>query len=575
MGLSVHADRIWRKYVDFVSSWREDDPAETRNKNFTLIEIYRRAVVVPMENLDSFWTEYEQLERKNSGQLAEQFLAEYLEKYRLAKAIFEKRRNFVRKIDFDRLAIPACNDLDELHQVDAWDGWTRYELSNPHGLSPDLHKSYMEMHFSLALAPLRYHSEIWLTYADFIFSNAGIYAAKDVLREAIAVVPDIVVLRLALSEVEEKGSVEVARDILKRAFDDLPSMLSFSLWQRFCRKIDGVVGGRTAFSATISLRQNTSNPDMYCIYMAHALLELDINNEPDIALRVLDQARKHYPHADKDFNFVRLWFNVLVKQGNISQLRWLIAYILDTGKNVVDSLQMIAKDSDMGTVAANEPSTLSTEQKIDLFKEYLEIEIRQGLISGSMYNDLIARRLELKEKLNKELALRPKQLLSFKLPAHVDAVPSSLTVNGGLFDTATKLYERFGSIVPRSKIPKKDDWLMQRCSLSELITEVSKTVTLEGTGKRTVRDNSEIESLAVQLAIPSNIKELLYKLPQVSGLAVSTETFVERLRKVILPPRPMDVDSHVRLESISGYDREVEDVVEDIFRARQRQKLFH
>jgi len=574
VGMSALSHKIWRKYIEFVNDWREDSEVEIANKSRVLRDIYRRAIVIPMEGLDRFWAEFELLERKKGEQLAEQVLPEFLEKHRFAKALFEKRRHFIRKIDFDRLSAPAGNELDELHQVEAWDGLTKYELTNPQGLTPELHKAYMEMHFAQALMPLRHHPEIWMTFADFLLSRSSVQAARDILRDSITTVPDALVLRLMLAQLEERGSLEAARDVMKQAFDEIPGMMSFSVWQRMCHQVDGVPGGRAAFSSTIGLRHGQSHKNMYGLYMAHALLELDINNEPEVALRVLEQAGKLYPDAGKDINYVRLWFKVLVRLRNMSQLRWLVSMVLETNKKDIDPIFSSTKDGATENTVVD-LFFFSIEQKIELFEDYLAVEINQGMISVSLHNELISRRLELKEKLTHELALKPKQAVSSKTAGRLDDVPSSLAACGGIFDSSIKLYERFGGIVPRSEVPKSDNLLMQRCFLSDLIADVSRTVTSVESIKRTVRDSTEIESLASQLSIPMNIKELLYKLPQVSGLAVSTETFVERLRKVILPPRPIEVAAPTVQNSLTPDNNDMDVVVEDIFRARQRQKLFH
>jgi len=86
--------------------------------------------------------------------------------------------------------------------------------------------------------------------------TAGPADARAVFRDAVEVIPDVALLRVAFSEFEERlGNLEAARSLLKATFQQLPSAFSFSSFQRFVRRQDGKVAARCCFSDTASLRQ--------------------------------------------------------------------------------------------------------------------------------------------------------------------------------------------------------------------------------------------------------------------------------------------------------------------------------
>lgn len=106
VGLSIKSDDIWRDYIDFVREWPESSPVEQGRKIVALRKIYQKALTIPTESLDTFWKEYELLERSAGEHLAEKLLPEYQEKYLHARVVYRERSRYAVKINFDRLACP-------------------------------------------------------------------------------------------------------------------------------------------------------------------------------------------------------------------------------------------------------------------------------------------------------------------------------------------------------------------------------------------------------------------------------------------------------------------------------------
>lgn len=111
--------------------------------------------------------------------------------------------------------------------------------------------------FDQALAAFRFHAEVWLSYAQYELGQQPprVAEARAILKEAIDLIPNVSFLRIALAELEEvHGGADAARDLLRTSFEKLPSALTFSVYQRFIRRTDGMNAARKLFSETFSLR---------------------------------------------------------------------------------------------------------------------------------------------------------------------------------------------------------------------------------------------------------------------------------------------------------------------------------
>ena len=87
--------------------------------------VYHRAVCVPLEDADTFWKEYETLEKMAGEHLAEKVLPEFSDKHMHANAIFKERKRVSSEIDVNRIAVPPTNGMQELQQLSAWNKWIR------------------------------------------------------------------------------------------------------------------------------------------------------------------------------------------------------------------------------------------------------------------------------------------------------------------------------------------------------------------------------------------------------------------------------------------------------------------
>ena len=106
--------------------------------------------------------------------------------------------------------------------------------------------------------------------------------------------------------------------------------------------------------------------------MAHALLELDVNNEPQVALKVLEMAKTQHPAATNCVSFLKLIARVLVRLGDVRQLRW----VFQTALGVAGALDSSAL-STMQRYRTTDGFTL--EEQLELWQAYLDAELTLGM----------------------------------------------------------------------------------------------------------------------------------------------------------------------------------------------------
>ena len=123
----------------------------------------------------------------------------------------------------------------------------------------EFHNKMMKMIFEQCLCCLLHHPEIWMTYAKFQQVVSGANDARNVYKEAIDVIPEVVSLRLALAELEESlGNKVASKVVLKTALEKIPCAFTFSALQKFVRRTEGIIAARKLFSDTLPVRQDAS-----------------------------------------------------------------------------------------------------------------------------------------------------------------------------------------------------------------------------------------------------------------------------------------------------------------------------
>ena len=263
--------------------------------------------------------------------------------------------------------------------------------------------------------------------------------------------------------------------------------------------------------------------------MAHSQLELDINGEPEIALRLMKLGRDAYPAVCSDASYILMTVKIYMRLRKILPIRWLFQSVLG------EEIQATSKSSDNLDMKEFIASVKTPAAKAQLWEEYYRTELAMGECSLIRLN-------EIREQSLKAKALAPPQPPP---PAAVSAVATSTAC--GFFEYPLEVFERHSQAF--LVWPEGDAGLKNRCRGSAYIDDLARAAESEQAAfdshlrkwQRHGRDSGGLEADNVLLAgLPAFFKELLVKLPPMSGPPPDIDLFVDSLRRTILPPRPSE-----------------------------------
>ena len=138
--------------------------------------------------------------------------------------------------------------------------FNRFESSNPDNLDNKVLLSYLRLLLEQCVAYFLHHSEIWLYWIQ-VESQYNTVNSVSVIRQLYKDALDFVsskevYLRISYSEFEElQGNDETSKQILKQLFWNEPNGFTFTVYQRYLRRKEGIIAGRKLFSETYLLRQ--------------------------------------------------------------------------------------------------------------------------------------------------------------------------------------------------------------------------------------------------------------------------------------------------------------------------------
>ena len=193
--------------------------------------------------------------------------------------------------------------------------------------------------------------------------------------------------------------------ILYDTFYTLQTSYTFSILQKYIRRVDGISAARKLFSDTYILRQQGKLT--YEVYIYHAELELLTNNEPYISSQILKLCMNIYKECIYDIIYIRLYIKVLLYLKDIQQIRWLTSLVLGKDANYDHNSDLLHRSSTTtntttSTTAANNTTTINSNNNTasNIITSHLEstVKAEETLITPTItspihryliYNDLL------------------------------------------------------------------------------------------------------------------------------------------------------------------------------------------
>jgi len=322
-GLEPSSHGIWNDYIGFISKGhggRGPDDQVTRD---LLRKVYQRAVKSPIQNLETFWREYEEFENKGSNpDFARGILAELGPLNKSARAEFRARKYRRDGLVLNSVAFPPRGKPKEEEQSRLWKKYILGEASNPHELeASELSKRVIYAH-ELSLVCLYRYPDAWIEASNYFREIEKLEEAESVLHRGINAVPTSPLLHFALVNLLEMQSrKEEARTCFENLIQKAPSPLVYIEYMRFCRRAEGIAAARKVFARA----RKDQHSCTYQVFVAAARLEYHVNKLPKIARNIYELGMKLFPtsvdHASAYIDF--LW-----NLGEESAIKFLIERVL-------------------------------------------------------------------------------------------------------------------------------------------------------------------------------------------------------------------------------------------------------
>ena len=315
--------------------------------------------------------------------------------------------------------------------------------------------------------------------------------------------------------------------------------------------------------------------------MSHAKLELDSNNEVEIALKVLELGKSYeIPTYLYDLRYIHLQIRCLLRQNNLSQIQWILQssidqihsfiqlYFSSTSLSSSSSQHTDSHDSN-GVTNSGLTSAASTSNPVlttlppnfqiveglkiqyYLWEELYYVENTIGLSDIKRMKWILAQKASAQSEYeNYLLASSKKSLTSNDLTEKYRGV--------GIFEYPYELCSRYELLFGNNDLfgTRADNYFRQRCNgkllLEELIRlDLDKQFLMQSSSNGfhssfSIKKKNGNEMMSETMGIPVPIRELLVHIPTYTGPLPDIETCIKNLRSMVLPPRPVDSElSHV------------------------------
>lgn len=287
-------------------------------------------------------------------------------------------------------------------------------------------------------------------------------------------------------------------------------------------------------------------------------MELHVNNEPQVALKTLELCKTVHKTIETTVPYVKALAQAMVRLGDHKEVQRVFANALEPRTSVIEE----KTEQEIG----KQEAVLSAKDAAELWEELFRVESDVGLCSLSRLGELRKKRMAATTVY--EESLRGRAL------AHSD------DLRGDVPQSILSIVERFESL-DVLQLDSVDGGVRSRCSkLADSYAgrrvEHEREPVDAGKKKSSSRREDAPDTLP---SVSVALKDLTGKLPTVPLMDMDVSGFIDHLRRIVLPPRPMTEESDAALVSSNKRFRnamdenDVEVSRDDVFKTRQRARF--
>lgn len=349
---------IWKDYLDFLgklpanSSWEEQHKMDEQRK------AYKRAIGLPLVNIEAIWRSYNNFENNISRTTARKFIDERSGAYMSARGIMQKLNTLYKGLV--RTTLPKSRSFTdaEREQLRKWHSVVALEASNFLNLDGGLLHARVMFSYRQALITMQFFPELWVDAADYCLQNNLTADAIDFLNMGLEVNSDSFLLMARLGDILESLeryddlSAAYRKQILyltSQQAEPQPSVRITLTYIELMKSAKRGMGLKEARKISSECRKQPYAT--FHIYPASAAMELQ-NGETVVARKIYEFAYKKY---NENISFVRCYLNFLLETDDETNARVLFEKAM---------------------------SAFSPAEMRPLFNEYLSYEAKRGDIGA-------------------------------------------------------------------------------------------------------------------------------------------------------------------------------------------------
>jgi cleavage stimulation factor subunit 3 len=325
VGLDISSTPLWVDYLRFLKSQATTTPMEESLKMDQLRKLFQRVVVIPLQNLEHIWKDYDAYENTLNKVLAKALLSELGPKYMNARSIYRERKNFTDGLQKQMLARPPrlIMTSKDANQVKIWKNLIAFEKTNPHKLDDEAFRDRVSFTFNQCLMCLFHFPEIWHEAAMFHVTSPYNFpedAIKVYKRGTRAIKESNLLALTYVDYLETLGKNEKAKKEYEKLILRHDSLI-YIQYIRFTRRCIDIREARKLFYRVIKMPNCT-----FQVYVANAEIELYTNNSPKVAQHIYDMGFKLFNNST---SFLLLYVDFLFRLNDNVNIRTLFEKILN------------------------------------------------------------------------------------------------------------------------------------------------------------------------------------------------------------------------------------------------------
>lgn len=211
IGIDRDSGPIWADYIDFINSKNTQTTWEQQQQMDLIRKTYRRAVCIPLSNLEALWHAYNHFENGIGKTTARKFLAEKSQAYMTARSASKEMSKFLEGLSREGAPLYNRRRFAEIResQIKKWFALIDWEKSNPLGLEvvAELQKR-VKYAYQQAATTLWFYADLWFEAADYSLEATpdSIADGVDLLKIGLQAAPLSFLLNYKLAEVYESNS---------------------------------------------------------------------------------------------------------------------------------------------------------------------------------------------------------------------------------------------------------------------------------------------------------------------------------------------------------------------------------